>query len=1351
MLFLRVHSFLVAFFIVQNHQNNYQQKQASIVVEGFLVTPQPHRQRHKFFTTITQPRSSPLFATKEISSNTNTKNNNKNSNTNTNTGMTSTTNNPGDGQFHFAIDRGGTFTDIFCRLPDGREIVSKLLSEDPAHYPDAPTEGIRRVLQEHDSVGGRSYPRSKPVETSQIGSIRMGTTVATNALLERDGARMALLITKGFGDVLEIGNQSRPDIFDLSCAKPSLLYEAVVEIDERVVLSQFCPAVSTENSWQDYPKHTGLTGEEVQVLQEPNLDAIKIELEKLRDQGITALAICLMHAYTYAAHEQAVGKLAESMGCFEQISISSEVSPMVKLVPRGHTCSAAAYLTPKITTYLASFKKGFDDGLSTGEVPLTFMKSDGGLAPDGGFGGHQAVLSGPAGGVVGYAKTAFNPKDQVPVIGFDMGGTSTDVSRYDGQWELVFETVTAGVAIQAPQLDIHTVAAGGGSRLFLKRGMFIVGPESSRAHPGPVCYRKNGYLAVTDANVVLGRVVPEHFPNIFGPNEDEPLDVDGARAAFEELTKLPEAAGRSAEELAYGFLQVANEAMCRPIRNLTQMKGFDITTHKLACFGGAGPQHACAMAKALGMKKVFVHRYGGVLSAYGLSLADAVNEEQEPTAEVYQGKISASGEERLTHLADKAKATLVEQGYDESLVVVERYINMRYEGTDNAIMIKQTDGETFEEAFNALYMREFGFTLEGREILIDDYRVRALVIGETPVIPDDPPILGSPTSIGEARAYFENGWQEVPVYKVEDLKPGHVIAGPSIIIQPISIVVLEIGCEAFVTANGDLDITVEDPHATEDHTTDGAAVTIKEDPVKLSIFAHRFMGIAEQMGRTLARTAISVNIKERLDFSCALFTADGGLVANAPHIPVHLGAMQSAVKFQVEYWNGEGREGIREGEVLVSNHPQLAGGSHLPDITVITPVFHEGKIIFFVASRGHHADIGGIAPGSMPPHSKCLEDEGAMIVAFKLVRDGKFQEEGITEILKSPGKLKGNFGTRNLRDNLSDLRAQVAANNSGIRLLTGLVKEYGLAIVEAYMLFIQNNAELSVRNMLKEFAAEHGTKSHAIDYMDDGTPIELNITIDPVTGSALLDFTGTGPQVLANHNAPPAVTYSAVIYSLRSLVKQDIPLNQGCLAPIEFVIPKYSLLNPDSTAGVVGGNVLTSQRVVDVVLLAFKACAASQGCMNNLTFGDKEFGYYETIAGGAGAGPTWVGQSGIHTHCTNTRITDPEILERRYPVLLRKFALRPGSGGTGEHKGGDGVIRELEPLRPLVMSILSERRTLRPYGMAGGGEGTTGRNFLVKKNGIVVNMGGRCSGSIDLGERLRIETPGGGGYGAPKE
>ena len=1302
----------------------------------------------------------------------------------------------GDGKFHFAVDRGGTFTDLHCTLPDGNEIVSKLLSVDPSNYDDAPTEGIRRILDEYDPTG-REYPRGQVVDTTLIGSIRMGTTVATNALLEREGERMGLVITKGFKDLLQINNQTRSDIFDLTCKAPKVLYEEVVEVDERVMLAEFfdedkSDATIESSETPSLDKHVqqnasnryynsnwpeagvgkriiGVTGEKVISLCAPDPEAIRNSLQALADKGIKSLAIVFLHSYVYPEHEILVGKIAKSMNCFTEISLSHEVMSMVKVVPRGHTVSAAAYLTPKITEYLAGFTKGFDAGLME-NVRLVFMKSDGGLTPVNDFGGHQAILSGPAGGVVGYAKTSYRPPQStsdsesnkpLPVIGFDMGGTSTDVSRYDGTLELVFETTTAGVSIQAPQLDIHTVAAGGGSRLFLQNGLFVVGPESAKAHPGPVCYRKNGYLAVTDANVVLGRVIPAHFPKIFGPNEDEPLDLSSAREAFQKLkSENIEAQGRSVEELAYGFIQVANEAMCRPIRNLTQMRGFNISCHALACFGGAGPQHACAMARALGIKKVYVHRYGGILSAYGLSMADAVVEEQEPAKEVYAVAKSGGGfdesadpsastrNERLDYLAKKARSSLMKQGYCEDSVVIEKYLNMRYQGTDNAIMIKESDSGAalpYAEKFVEQYHREFGFELDGRDILIDDFRVRAVVPGKTLEPPIPTQQLGSPTPAGKTRAYFENGWEDVSTYNMEDLEPGHEIKGPAIIFQSISTIVLEIECVATVTSDGDLDIDVTQLHSNAPlAASDECELEIIEDPVQLSIFAHRFMGIAEQMGRTLARTAISVNIKERLDFSCALFTSDGGLVANAPHIPVHLGAMQSAVRFQVEYWNAEGREGIKEGDVFVSNHPQLAGGSHLPDITVITPIFHEGKIIFFVASRGHHSDIGGVSPGSMPPHSVDLKEEGASIVAFKLVKDGKFQEEGITDILVNQGDVPG---TRNLKDNLSDLRAQVAANNSGIRLLLELVRENGLRKVEAYMHFIQHNAEMAVRNMLKEFAATHGTQAHSIDYMDDGTPIALTITIDPDNGNACFDFEGTGPQILGNLNAPPAVTYSAVIYSLRSLVGQDIPLNQGCLTPIEFKIPPNSLLNPSDDVGVVGGNVLTSQRVVDVVLRAFKACAASQGCMNNLTFGDERFGYYETIAGGAGAGPTWEGRSGVHTHCTNTRITDPEILERRYPVLLRRFGLRKGSGGDGKHKGGDGVIREIEPLRPLVMSILSERRALRPYGLNGGASGMTGKNLLVKKDGVVLNIGAKRSGSLNVGERLVIETPGGGGYG----
>ena len=1375
----------------------------------------------------------------------------------------------GDGKFHFAIDRGGTFTDVYCRLPNGSEVVRKLLSEDPMHYQDAPTEGIRRILQEFSTQTDRiknKYSREKPVvATDEIRSIRMGTTVATNALLERNGEPMAWITTKGMGDVLDIGTQARPDIFDLSCAKPSLLHQRVVQVQERLVLKRFAP-----ESWkQEYPSAVGVTGESVLIVQPPNLEQVKQELEQLKRDGISALAICLLHAYVYPNHEQAIAELARSVvGGFTQISCSHEVMPMVKLVSRGHTTSAAAYLTPKITAYLASFMKGFDDKLLT-NASLQFMKSDGGLASVHDFGGHQAILSGPAGGVVGYAKTLFvppstethstsmeqtgeeeeekveaEPSNQtqvsssagMPVIGFDMGGTSTDVSRYDGKhWEHVLETVTAGIAIQAPQLDIQTVAAGGGSRLFWRNphqnGLLVVGPESAGAFPGPVCYRHDGgRLAVTDANVVLGRCLPKYFPSIFGPNEDEPLDVDAARAAFQHLldqrqAKLDSSNGKShqpttttdtidtVEALAYGFLQVANEAMCRPIRNLTQMKGHDLAKHALASFGGAGPQHACAMAQRLGIQKVFIHRYSGILSAYGLALADAVHETQEPAAEKlgqqtkskaaeeeeeedksnnnsilqHSSEVSAEGWERLHHLEQTARQALVKQGYEAEQIQVERFLNLRYDGTDTSIMITENNSRgcssssSFAQDFRAVYQREFGFTLHGRDIWIDDYRVRAVVPGPSP----PPPSIkvnnegtASPLPVPDdtTRAYFDNGWNDnVPVYKIEHLIPGHVITGPGIIVQPISTVVLELNCQALVNANGDLEITVS--KSSRHYDDDGGdheesknvdrtmttALPSGPDPVQLSIFAHRFMGIAEQMGRTLQRTAISVNMKERLDFSCALFTKEGGLVANAPHIPVHLGAMERAVRYQVEYW--EQHEGLQEGDVLVSNHPQKAGGSHLPDITVITPVFYEHSIIFFVASRGHHADIGGTAPGSMPPYSQKLQDEGAMIVAFKLVRKGVFQEKGITELLQAPGKLGdvANVGTRNLRDNLSDLRAQVAANTAGIRLLQELVQEYGLRQVQQYMVWIQNTAEMAVRTLLREFVQEHGTTTaHAVDYMDDGSPIELTVTIEPDTGSAIFDFTGTGPQVLGNHNAPPAVTYSAVIYAVRCLVAQDIPLNQGCLAPIQFILPKYSLLHPSDDAGVVGGNVLTSQRVVDVVLRAFDACAASQGCMNNLTFGDDQFGYYETIAGGAGAGPTWDGTSGVHTHCTNTRITDPEILERRYPVVLHEFSIRRGSGGRGQHRGGNGVIRELEALRRLTVNLLTERRTLRPYGLHGGEDGAAGRNLLIRHiagddndndhtEKIVVNMGGRCSRSMSTGERLRVETPGGGGYGPYQE
>ncbi|KAI8475487.1 MAG: Hydantoinase B/oxoprolinase-domain-containing protein [Monoraphidium minutum] len=1337
--------------------------------------------------------------------------------------------------FHFSIDRGGTFTDVFAQVPDGSGgstyRVLKLLSEDPSNYPDAPREGIRRILEE---VTGTPHPRALPLDTARVGSIRMGTTVATNALLERKGERCALVVSQGFPDLLHIANQSRPDIFDLRIRCPDNLYEAVVEVDEAVCL----PLTDEEGprngrdaaeNARRYPPGgpvvTGVTGEPVCVRRPPDLAALRADLSRVAAAGIASLAVVLKHAAIFPDHEVAVGRLAREMG-FTQVSLSHEVMPMVKMVPRGFTAAADAYLTPHIlrqasprprgcgrSPYIQTFQSGFDAGLK--DVQVLFMQSDGGLASVDGFSGHKAILSGPAGGYVGYALTtrwhdargsgggggggggaARAAAAASAVIGFDMGGTSTDVSRYAGSYEHVFETTTAGVTIQAPQLDINTVAAGGGSRLHFRAGLFVVGPDrraaknrherisnscdmGAGAHPGPVCYKKGGHLAITDANLVLGRILPEFFPKIFGPGEDEPLDAAGAAAALASLASEVndhEAAGgkppKSADEVAMGFVRVANEAMCRPIRALTQMKGYDAAAHVLACFGGAGGQHACAIAAALGMRTIFrlYKRYAGILSAVGIHLADIVQEAQEPAAALLGGDESLQQlAARLDALHAAAVGKLQGQGFAADQIKVERFLNLRYQGTDVAVMTPwdpsapPAAGGDPAAAFAAAYQREFGFVL-ARPVAVDDVRVRAT--GRSAELPGAKAAAAAPgplpAPLVTASAYFETGGrQPTPAYGLGALSAGHVVSGPAILIDAISTVVVEPGWDAFVTAEGNVRIDRSEAAgggAAPEAAAAAGAGDVDCDPIQLAIFSHRFMGIAEQMGRVLQRTSISVNIKERLDFSCALFGPDGALVANAPHLPVHLGAMSEAVRFQVRYYGPSGpgeAEGLSEGDVLLSNHPQLAGGSHLPDITVITPVFERGVIVFFVASRGHHADIGGISPGSMPPASKLLAEEGAAIVSFKVVRGGAFQEAGITELLMAPGKLAatipGCSGTRNLSDNLSDLKAQVAANTKGIALVGDLIREHGLGVVQAYMGFIQANAEGAVREMLRGFSLKQGLPEvgtvTAEDQMDDGSPIRLAVTIDRSDGSATFDFEGTGPEVYGNCNAPPAVAYSAIIYALRCMVTRDVPLNQGCLAPIRVIIPPHCLLNPSPEAAVVGGNVLTSQRVTDVVLKAFGAAAASQGCMNNFTFGDEGMGYYETIAGGAGAGPGWHGRSGVHTHMTNTRITDPEILERRYPVVLRAFKLRPGSGGAGAWRGGDGVVREIEFLRPLTAGILSERRAVAPFGLAGGGPAAKGVNILVRADGRRVNLGGKATARMGAGDALLILSPGGGGYG----
>lgn len=1256
-------------------------------------------------------------------------------------------------KLRFCIDRGGTFTDVYAEIPgpsNGR--VLKLLSVDPSNYDDAPVEGIRRILEE---ITGEKIPRTSKIPTDKIEWIRMGTTVATNALLERKGERIALCVTKGFRDLLQVGNQARPFIFDLTVSKPSNLYEEVIEVDERIELVN----VEEEKFNPSLPVIKGVSGELVRVLKPLDEEALKPLLKGLLDKGISCLAVVLMHSYTYPYHEIYVKRVAESLG-FRHVSLSSALTPMVRAVPRGLTATVDAYLTPVIKEYLSGFVSRFDEGL--GKVNVLFMQSDGGLAPENRFSGHKAVLSGPAGGVVGYSQTLFGLETEKPLIGFDMGGTSTDVSRYAGHYEHVLETQIAGAVIQAPQLDINTVAAGGGSKLKFQFGSFRVGPDSVGAHPGPVCYRKGGELAVTDANLILGFVIPDYFPSIFGPSEDQPLDIKSTTEAFEKLSKEinsyrlsqdPSAKEMTVEEIALGFVNVANETMCRPIRQLTEMKGHETKNHALACFGGAGPQHACAIARSLGMKEVLIHRFCGILSAYGMGLADVVEELQEPYSAVYNSESIMETFRREAILVQQIRSKLMEQGFRAEHIKTDMYLNLRYEGTDTAIMVKKPKDEDYAVEFVNLFQQEYGFKLQNRKILICDVRVRG--VGVTNILKPKTLAFASttPKVEGNYRVYFVNGWQNTSLYKLENLSYGHVLEGPAIIMNGNSTVIVEPKCRAIITKYGNIKIEI-----IESNLTAGKVSAKVVNVVQLAIFNNRFMGIAEQMGRTLQRTSISTNIKERLDFSCALFDPDGGLVANAPHVPVHLGAMSATVKWQLNYWG----KNLNEGDVLVTNHP-CSGGSHLPDITVVTPVFENKKLVFFVASRGHHAEIGGITPGSMPPFSKFIWEEGAAIKAFKLVENGIFQEEGIIKLLQFPISDQPNHkipGTRRIQDNLSDLHAQVAANQRGIVLIKELIEQYGLNTVQAYMKYVQVNAEEAVREMLKSVAARLSYEPSDLnnrntvtieeeDYMDDGSTIHLKLTIDAKQGEAFFDFSGTTPEVYGNWNAPEAVTSAAVIYCLRCLVDIDIPLNQGCLAPVKIHIPLNSFLSPSDKAAVVGGNVLTSQRITDVVLTAFQACACSQGCMNNLTFGDKTFGYYETIGGGSGAGPAWDGTSGVQCHMTNTRMTDPEIFEQRYPVLLHRFGLREKSGGVGFHRGGDGLVREIEFRRPVVVSILSERRVHAPRGLKGGENGARGVNYLITKDRRRVYLGGKNTVNVKAGEILQILTPGGGGWGSP--
>ncbi|GLA09728.1 hypothetical protein AnigIFM60653_000669 [Aspergillus niger] len=1251
-----------------------------------------------------------------------------------------------------SIDRGGTFTDCICQVVDGPDIVAKILSVDPKNYADAPTEAIRRVLEQYY---GSPIPRGTELDLRDVEWIRMGTTVATNALLERKGEKTALLITEGFKDVLQIGTQSRPHMFDLTIRRPIPLYSKTFEVRERVTV-QNCSDSDLRNIHLSSPEPVdsviAASGEIIQVLQPLDTASTKVQLQSIYEEGFRSLAVCLMHSYSFPKHELEIRDMALEIG-FENVSLSHEISSRPKLVPRGNSTVVDAYLTPSIKQYLERFSRSFPN-IGNSRTRLEFMQSDGGLVPSSSLSGLHSILSGPAGGVIGFSRTCFDTETRAPVIGFDMGGTSTDVSRYDGELDHIFETITAGITIHAPQLNVNTIAAGGGSILTWRNGLMSVGPESASSNPGPACYRKGGPLTVTDANLALGRLIPEEFPSVFGVNEDEPLDKDIVLTKFKELTQvINKETGMSLTwaEVADGFLQVANSAMCGPIRSLTLEKGHDVAKHHLASFGGAGGQHACAIASDLGIKRVLIHKYSSILSAYGIGLAEVVHEEERVCAKAFEGSAIDVINDSLDSLVDYARCSKTMESF--SSIRACRFLNMRYDGSETSIMIPwESPDSDAKQAFVKAHHQQFGFTPVNRVVYVDTIRVRAIGCS---VSPEDSSYiqvksLSSSTSATAAATpssrvstrFSSLGWVNTPVYHLNTLSEGTEIEGPAMIIDKTQTVVVSPDSKATIAR--DLLILDIDPPAPKSTSSE----TI--DPIQLSIFRHRFMGVAEQMGRVLQNVSTSANIKERLDFTCAIFTPEGELVANAPHVPAMIGSMAFAVKSQITEWRGK----LQDGDVLLSNTPAY-GGVHLPDLTVITPVFDAAgrNIIFWAASRGHHADVGGILPGSMPPTSKLLSEEGAIFNSHLLVRAGHFDEDELHRVLcVEPARFPGSSGSRRYQDNVTDLKAQVAANHCGTQLMQRLIEEYSLPTVQVYMRAIQEAAELAVRTLLKRLAHERrGEDISAVDYMDDGTPIKLKVTINPTDGSAIFDFTGTGPEVYGNWNAPIAICNSAVIFALRCMVNSDIPLNHGCIKPVQIIVPNGSLLCPDSEAAVCAGNVLTSQRIVDVIFKSFRVCAASQGCMNNLTFGNdggNGFGYYETIAGGSGGGPSWAGTDGVHTNMTNTRITDPESLERRYPVILRRFSFRSGSGGAGIYPGGDGVIRDIELRLPMSVSILSERRSFAPYGMAGGEDGQRGKNTWITKDGRCINVGGKNSIRVQHGDRFVIETPGGGGYGA---
>jgi 5-oxoprolinase (ATP-hydrolysing) len=1189
------------------------------------------------------------------------------------------------GAWEFWIDRGGTFTDVVGRAPDGRLVTAKLLSENPDRYPDAAVQGIR------DCLGLRG---DEPIPDAAIGAVKMGTTVATNALLERKGERLALLITEGFSDLLRIGTQARPSLFDLDIRRPDLLYEHVFAI----------------------PGRLDADGHEIRALDET---AVAFALDSARQAGIAAIAVALMHGHVNPIHELRVGAMALAAG-FTQISLSHQVSRLARLVPRGDTTVVDAYLSPILRRYVAQVEGALDMGRATGR--LLFMQSNGGLTEAGRFQGKDAILSGPAGGIVGMVRTG-QAAGFDRLIGFDMGGTSTDVSHFAGVYERSFETEVAGVRMRAPMMDIHTVAAGGGSICSFRDGRFQVGPESAGANPGPASYRRGGPLTITDCNVMLGRLSPAHFPAVFGRGGDQPLDPEIVRTKFAALAgEIAKVTGQQepAEVIAEGFLRIAIDNMANAIKKISVQRGHDVTAYALQCFGGAGGQHACGVADALGMKTVFIHPQAGVLSAFGMGLAHlrSLREVQ------FDAPLAALAEarSRMIALTAEVSAELASQGIAEPTVTMTAHL--RYDGSHQSLPVPFGGDATMRDAFAEAHQARFGFTSPERALLFEMLAVEAEGGGAD--LPDLAPTLAAGEPVAALSVWAEGKRHEVPLYRRENCGGATRILGPAVITEATATTVVEPGWEARVDTQANLILrrieAIERP----------PAAGTKADPVLLEVFNNLFMSVADQMGATLANTAWSVNIKERLDFSCAIFDAQGDLVANAPHVPVHLGSMSHAVKTVIAAVGAT----ACEGDAWMLNSP-WNGGTHLPDVTVITPVLVGGKVAFWLGSRGHHADIGGRTPGSAPPDSKTIEEEGVLIDLFPLVVGGKLREGETRALLAS-----GRWPCRSPDQNMADLKAQIAANETGRRELLRVVAMHGADVVAAYMGHVQRNAEECVRAVIDRLSDGEFTYP-----MDIGTTIHVMVKVDRLRRQAVIDFTGTSAQHAGNYNAPQAVTRAVVLYVFRTLVGKAIPLNEGCLAPLTIIVPEGSLLNPVAPAAVIAGNTEVSQSACNALYGALGVVAAAQGTMNNFIWGNEVFQNYETIAGGTGAGPGFAGCDAVQSHMTNTRMTDPEVLEKRFPVRLEEFSIRHGSGGKGHWRGGNGAVRKLRFLAPVTVTTLCGSRKVAPFGAAGGGAGAVGENLVHWPDGRIERLEGNDERDLPEGAVFEMRTPGGGGWG----